>query len=315
MTRTPSLSAGRAWAGFWLLTLIWGSSFLFIRIGVEELSTFQLVFIRTAIAAAGLNLVVAMKGQRLPTDATGIRAVVFLGVVNTVVPFALITWGERSIESGLAALLQATAALFTLVLAHFAFVDERITTRKVGGLLFGFAGVAVLASRSFGDLEVASSAHLVGQLAIVAASFCYAIGGIYSRRAIQKRLPPIVVAAGTMTVTAVITGIMSYVAPFAGGAAPTPIGLLSWKVLASVLTLGLLNTFVAYLIFYSIIDTLGASRASMVTYAIPAVGLALGTVFLDEPFDVRLLVGATMIVSSIGIVNLSPGQHGTHASD
>lgn len=301
-----SLSSGRAWAGFWVLTLIWGSSFLFIRIGVEELSTFQLVFIRTAIAAAGLNVIVAMRGLRLPTDAAGLRDVVFLGVVNTVVPFALITWGERSIESGLAALLQATAALFTQVIAHFVFADERMTGRKVGGLLFGLAGVAVLASRSFGDVDVASSAHLMGQLAIVAASLCYAIGGIYSRRAIQRRLAPLVVAAGTMTVTAVMTGIASYLAPLVGGASPTPAGELSGKVMASVLTLGLLNTFVAYLIFYSIIDTLGASRASLVTYAIPAVGLALGTAFLDEPFDVSLLVGAVMIVGSIGIVNQAP---------
>lgn len=301
----PPVSTGRAWAGFWLLTFIWGSSFLFIRIGVEELSTFQLVFIRTAIAAVGLNIVVALRGQRLPTDASGVRDVVFLGLVNTVAPFALITWGERSIESGLAALLQATAALFTLVLAHFMFADERITPRKVLGLLFGFGGVLVLASRSLeGQVAAPGRDHLVGQLAIVLASLCYAVGGTYSRRAIQRRLTPLVVAAGTMTVTAVITGVLAYLAPLAGGAAPTPLGTVTASALASVLTLGVLNTFVAYLIFYSIIETLGAARASMVTYAIPAVGLGLGTVFLDEPFDTRLLIGAVMIVGSIGIVNL-----------
>lgn len=301
----PPVSTGRAWAGFWLLTFIWGSSFLFIRIGVEELSTFQLVFIRTAIAAVGLNIVVALRGQRLPTDASGVRDVVFLGLVNTVAPFALITWGERSIESGLAALLQATAALFTLVLAHFMFADERITPRKVLGLLFGFGGVLVLASRSLeGQVAAPGRDHLVGQLAIVLASLCYAVGGTYSRRAIQRRLTPLVVAAGTMTVTAVITGVLTYLAPLAGGAAPTPLGTVTASALASVLTLGVLNTFVAYLIFYSIIETLGAARASMVTYAIPAVGLGLGTVFLDEPFDTRLLIGAVMIVGSIGIVNL-----------
>jgi len=299
------MSSGRAWAGFWLLTLIWGSSFLFIRIGVEELSTFQLVFIRTGIAAAGLNLVVVARGQRLPTDAKGIRDVVFLGFANTVLPFALITWGERSIESGLAALLQATTALFTLVLAHFMFHDERMTVQKVAGLLFGFGGVAVLASRSLvGPVAAPGRDHLLGQLAIVVASFCYAVGGTYSRRAIQRRLTPIVVASGTMTVTAVVTGALAYLAPLAGGAAPTPITMLSTRTLAAVITLGLLNTFLAYLIFYSIIETLGASRASLVTYAIPAVGLGLGSLFLDEPFDARLFVGAVMIIGSIGVVNL-----------
>jgi len=190
------------------------------------------------------------------------------------------------------------------VLAHFTFADERITPQKVLGLLFGFAGVVVLASRSLsGQVAAPGREHLLGQLAIVLASFCYAVGGVYSRRAIQQRLTPIVVAAGTMTVTAAVAGVLAWVAPLAGGAHPAPVGTLSVKVIAAVLTLGLLNTFVAYLIFYSIIETLGASRASMVTYAIPAVGLALGTVFMNESFDTRLLVGAVMIVGSIGIVN------------
>ncbi|MEZ5286452.1 MAG: EamA family transporter [Vicinamibacterales bacterium] len=303
-----SVSPGRAWFGFWLLTLIWGSSFLFIRIGVEELTTFQLVFYRTGIAAVGLGAVVLARREPLPSGRAA-RDVVFLGVINTVLPFGLITWGERFIESGLAALLQATAALFTLVIAHFMFADERITPRKVLGLLFGFAGVVVLATRSGGEhVEVAERDYLLGQLAIVLASLCYAVGGTYSRRAIQKRLTPIVVAAGTMTVTAVITGILAWTAPLLGAAAPTPLGALSTRTIGAILALGIVNTFVAYLIFYSIIQTLGAGRASMVTYAIPAVGLGLGALFLDEPVDARLLVGAVMIVGSIGIVNLPRGR-------
>lgn len=301
------MTAGRAWAGFWALAVIWGSSFLFIRIGVAELSTFQLVFIRTAIAALGLNAVAFLQGRRWPRDAAGLGDIVFLGVVNTVIPFTLITWGERSVESGLAAVLQGTAALFTLVLAHFAFHDERITPQKVAGLLVGFAGVVVLGTRTpAGGGSTDAGHHLLGQLAIVAAAFCYAVGGVYSRKAIQQRLSPIVVAAGTMTVTAVITGILAYLAPLAGGAAPAALLSLAPRVAFAAVTLGVLNTFLAYLIFYSIIATLGASRASMVTYAIPAVGLALGTVFLAEPFDLQLLGGAVMIVGSIGVVNLRP---------
>jgi len=173
----------RAWIGFWALALIWGSSFLFIRIGVEQLSTFQLVFIRTGIAAAGLNVVVYARGKRLPTDRAGIRDITILGVINTVIPFALITWGEKSIESGLAAVLQATAALFTMIVAHFAFADERITRRKVAGLVVGFAGVVVLASRSSAAdaIVVTPRLQVLGQMAIVVASFCYALGGVYSR--------------------------------------------------------------------------------------------------------------------------------------
>jgi len=293
----------RAWIGFWALAFIWGSSFLFIRIGVEQLSTFQLVFIRTGIAAVGLNLVVYLRGKRLPTDGAGLRDIAILGIVNTVIPFALITWGEKSIESGLAAVLQATAALFTMIVAHFAFADERVTRRTMAGLVVGFGGVVVLASRSTGGDAIAADAkfQVLGQLAIVVASFCYALGGVYSRKAIQRRLEPIVAAAGAMTVTALISGVLMYAVPLVGAAAPAALTGLTPRVLGAILTLGVLNTFVAYLIFYATIETLGAARASMVTYVIPAVGLTLGAVFLHEPVDLRLLIGAAMIVGSIGI--------------
>src|SRR5262245_9474489 len=145
------MTTKQAWGGFWLLALIWGSSFLFIRIAVEQLPPFQLVFIRTGVAAIGLTSVVYLRGKRLPTDWRSIGDLLFLGTVNTVIPFALITWGETQIESGLASVLQGTAALFTLVLAHFTFADERISWRKLAGLLIGFLGVVVLASRSAGD--------------------------------------------------------------------------------------------------------------------------------------------------------------------
>ena len=137
------------------------------------------------------------------------------------------------------------------------------------------------------------------------ASFCYALGGTYSRKAIQNRLDPIVTAAGAMTVTAVISGAIAYGAPLLGGPAPVAFNRLTTRVLGAILTLGVLNTFVAYLIFYSILSSLGAARVSMVTYVIPAVGLALGALFLNEQVDGRLLLGAAMIMGSVAIVNLN----------
>jgi drug/metabolite transporter (DMT)-like permease len=173
----------------------------------------------------------------------------------------------------------------------------------------GFAGVVVLASRTAGDaVAVDATLHVLGQLAIVVASFCYALGGVYSRKAIQRRLEPIVAAAGAMTVTALISGVLTYAVPLVGGAAPVALAGLTPRVLGAILTLGVLNTFVAYLIFYATIETLGAARASMVTYVIPAVGLTLGALFLDEPVDLRLLTGAAMIVGSIGICSAAVGR-------
>lgn len=296
----------RAWVGFWILSLVWGASFLFIRIGVEQLTTFQLVFYRTGIAAVGLGMIAAWRGKSVPRDWASQRDLIILGVVNTVLPFALITWGEKTIESGLASVLQATAALFTTVVAHYAFPDERITPRKVTGLAVGFFGVVVLASRS-GDSAIVdrgSHLHLLGQLAVVLASFCYALGGTHSRKAIQNRLDPLVAACGAMTVTAVIAGIIAYALPLVGGAVPAPIASLTPRVFWSILTLGTINTFVAYLIFYSIIQTLGASRVAMCTYVIPAVGLTLGGLVLGEALDARLLIGSLLIIASVSIVNL-----------
>ncbi|MCB0080676.1 MAG: EamA family transporter, partial [Caldilineaceae bacterium] len=277
----------QAWVGFWILSLVWGSSYFFIRIGVEQLPPFQLVFIRTAMAAVGLNLVIYARGKRLPSDWRSIRDLLILGVVNTVIPFALITWGEVQIESSLASILQGTAALFTLVVAHFLFVDERITWRKLIGLVTGFLGVVVLAGRSSSEANaaVSSTQHLLGQLAIVGASFCYALGNTYGRKAMQNRLEPIVTAGGAMTVAAIITGLITFAAPFFGGPAPLPLGALTPRVLGAAVTLGLLNTFVAYLIYYSLIAALGAARTSMVTYVIPVVGILLGTLFLHEQID------------------------------
>lgn len=294
------------WLAFGLLALIWGSSFLFIRIGVEAVPPFQLVFVRTAIAAVGLNLVVLLRGKRLPRDRRAIADLVFLGIVNTVFPFALITWGETQVESGLASVLQGTAALFTMAVAHFAFADERMTARKAAGLAIGFLGVVVLAGRS-SELHTGGdeALYLLGQLAIVLASLCYAIGGTFSRKTIQNRLEPIVVAAGAMTVAAITTGAVTLLAPLAGGPAPVNLLDLEPRALGAILALGLINTFVAYLIFYSLVAVLGAGRTSMITYVIPVVGLLLGVVFLGERVDLQLLLGAAMIVGSVAIVNLS----------
>jgi drug/metabolite transporter (DMT)-like permease len=232
---------------------------------------------------------------------------VILGVVNTVFPFALITWGETSIDSGLAAVLQSTAALFTLVVAHFSFADERITWKKVGGLVIGFIGVVVLMSRTW-EAGTVQASSLAGQLAVVVASVCYAFGGVYTRKVISQRIEPVVAAAGAMITAAVVTGVLMLIAPSLGGRPVVLPGEMQSNVLLAVVTLGVVNTFLAYLLFYPTLKVLGAARGSMVTYIVPAVGLTLGAIFLREAVDGRLLVGALLILVGIGVVNLKLGD-------
>lgn len=291
------------WAAFWLLGIIWGSSFLLIRVGVEELNPFQVVFMRTGIAAVGLNLVMALRGKHLPLNGRALLPLIVLGIGNTTLPFALISWGETSIDSGLASVLNATAALFTLVVAHFTFADERITLKKVVGVVIGFVGVVVLASRNWVDGQLITGG-LLGQLAIVGASLCYAIFGVYGRKVIQSRFEPMMVATGAMTFGALSTGILMILSPLLGGQALVAVSDMSSDVLIAMVLLGLLNTFVAYLMFYWVIATLGAARASMVTYIVPVIGLSLGALVLDEVIDSRLLIGAALIFAGIIIVNV-----------
>lgn len=290
------------WAGFWALAIIWGSSFALIRIGVDELSMFQVVFIRTAIAAIGLNLVLLARGKHLPFNLRDLAPLIIIGIGNTTIPFALITWGEQSIDSGLASVLQSVVPLFTLIMAHFAFADERITTKKLLGVLISFSGILVLFTGAGEDTSVAND--FWGQMAIIGASFFYAIFTIYSRKVIRNRFEPLVVSSGAMLTAAISSGILMLLAPMFGGEPATPLADVSTPVLLSMLILGGLNTFIAYLIFYWIIQQLGAARASMVTYIVPVIGVTLGVILLNEAVDWRFGIGAVVIFIGIAIVNI-----------
>ena len=289
-----------AWAKFWALGLIWGSSYLFIRIAVEAMHPFLVVFIRVGIAAVGLFLVSMVLRKRIPTDWKTLGALIIIGIGNVVMPYNLITWGEQTVDSGITAVLQATTALFALVVAHFAFKDERINRRKVAGLLIGFVGIVILASRSWADGTIEESSFL-GQMAIVLSSLFYAIFTSYSRKLIQQDLEPIVLAAFTMLVATVVEGFLIWGLPDVPKVLPADV---AFDGLMAVLILGVFNTFLAYILFYDIVKDLGAARAGMVTYVLPPVGLVLGVVFLNEVLDLQIILGSLLIFSGIGLANL-----------
>ncbi|MBK8024423.1 MAG: EamA family transporter [Chloroflexi bacterium] len=291
------------WAAFWAVGLIWGSSFLLISVAVKELTPFQVVFIRTGIAALGLNVVLAFRGMHLPFKLRDLLPLIVIGIGNTSLPFALISWGEKSIPSSLAGVLQSTAVFFTMIVAHFAMNDERISLQKIAGITLGFVGVSILATRSVAE-EGQITPEFVGALAVVGASLCYAIFTVYSRQQIKDRFPPIMVSAGAMTFAALSSGIAIVVSPLLGGPVATDLATLSRDALGAILLLGGLNTFVAYLMYYWMVRELGAARSSMVTYITPVVSVVLGALILSEPIDGRLIFGAALIFSGIAVVNL-----------
>jgi drug/metabolite transporter (DMT)-like permease len=283
------------WLMFWGLGLIWGSSFLLIKVGVEDLGPLPLVSVRIGLAAVLMAAFLWLTGRHRPHTRREMAALLYVGVMNTAVPFTLITWGEQDIDSGLATVLNATVPLFTLVLAHFALSDERITPQKVIGLLAGFVGVAVLASR---DTESSSPNALSGQVAVLAASACYASSAVVIRRYL-RRVDPFVIAGGSLLVGAVIvitiTLIIVHPLPDVSG--------LSIEAVFAVLTLAVLNTVVAYFLFYHLIDTWDATRTTLVTYVMPPVGVTLGAIFLDETVDGKIVIGAALILGAIVVVN------------
>jgi drug/metabolite transporter (DMT)-like permease len=156
-----------AWLGFWCLGLLWGSSFMLIRISVQEINPFQLVFTRVGIASIGLLLWLWLRGIRIPTDLKALTPLFIIGIGNTAIPFLLISWGETIIESSVASILQSTASLFALVIAQFFFDDERMTPQRVGGMIAGFVGVIVLFGANIEDGRVLFTG-ILGQLSIVA---------------------------------------------------------------------------------------------------------------------------------------------------
>ena len=282
------------WGMFGLLGLIWGSSFLLIKIGVDELGPLPLVAVRIGLAALFMGAFLWLTRRRLPQTRTERAALLFVGVMNTAVPFTLITWGEQDIDSGLATVLNATVPLFTLVFAHAALADERITPQKLAGLLVGFAGVAILASR---DTASASPNPVSGQAAVLAASACYGLSVVVIRRYL-RRVEPMTTAG----VSLIVGGIVIIAVTLANGDLPDP-GALSTDAILAVVTLGLLNTVVAYFLFYHLIDAWGATRTTLVTYVMPPVGVTLGALFLDEVVDWKIVVGAALILGAIVLVN------------
>lgn len=287
----------REWSAFILLALIWGSSFLWIKIAVREIGPLMLVTFRLSFALIGLLVVGRWLKQPFPRDRRTLLAFLFMGFVNTALPFTLISWGETRIDSGLAAILNATVPLFIIVLAHFWLHDEKITLPRIGGLVIGFVGVAVLVSRDFGPLG--AQGNLVGQLAVIGASLAYATALTFSRKYLRGQHP---LVQSTMVVL-FAEMIMLVTTPVVERPLTFPAQPLTWFALA---WLGLLGSCTAYLLFFYLNNAWGPTRASLVTYTFPVVGLFLGIVFNSEVADWRLLVGAALVVGGILVVNFMP---------
>ncbi len=288
------------WLLFGLLGLIWGSSFLFIKIGVETLPPFTLVTLRLLFGALLLGAVIVAAREPLPRERATYRHLATLGILSIVIPFSLITWGEQHIDSGLASILNATTPLFTIVVASLALHDEPITINRLAGLLVGFTGVIVIVSRGLGG-GGGDGSSILGELAVAMASLSYGLGGVYARRYVRG-IRPMTIGLGQVVSGLLVTAPLALLLD-----RPLEISLRP-EAAFSVVWLGLLGSGVAYLIFYRILAHWGATRASLVTYILPIVGVVLGVAVRGEQVDARILGGTVLVIGGVALVNSRYGR-------
>jgi drug/metabolite transporter (DMT)-like permease len=287
----------RSWGAFLLLGSIWGSSFLWIKIALDELAPFTLVGYRLLFGALGMLLVLLAIRPAFPKERKTWAMLALMGLTNTALPFVLISWGEIMIDSSVASILNSTTPLFTLVIAHFFLSDERMTIPRAIGLLLGFAGILLLFSRDVGLQGFQSS--LIGQAAVLAAAISYAGSSVFARRSFRE--VPLLVQAAVPLFTAdlfIWGGALALESPLKIPELPITWLALVW--------LGLLGSCIAYLLYFYLINHEGSTRSTLVTYMFPVIGVALGVFFLEEQLDMRLIIGALMVVAGIGVVNWRP---------
>ena len=280
------------WLLLGALSVLWGGSFFFVEVMLDAFDPYSVVFWRVGPAAVALVVLVYATGHRLPGDGATWRAFIVMGALNNVAPFTLIAWGQTEIESGLAAILNATTPLFTVALAHVVTADERMTANRAIGVVIGLAGVAVLVGPGvFTDI----GAGVLGQAAILGAALSYACAGLYGRR--LTGLPAPVAAAGMVSASAVMALPIALAtgAPFAFEPDPATIGAIAG--------LSLLSTACAYLIYFRVLAAAGATNLLLVTFLVPPSALVLGIAVLGERPTLGAFAGMALIFVALAAVD------------
>src|SRR5499426_3843093 len=281
----------------WLLLLalrtLWVGSYVFGKVTLAELTPFTVAARRLGLAAVVLHVVVRLAGHRLPRSWRAWRAFWVMGLLNNVVPMSLILWGQTTIGSGLAAILNASTPLFTVLLAHIFTRDERLTVHKIGGVLFGLAGVTVMIGP-----DALGGVHrgVLAQLAMLGAAVSYGCAGIFGRR--FAGTPPLVTATGQVTASSLTLLALSLVVdrPWL---LPPP-GARTW---AAVAALAVLCTALAYVIYFRILATSGASNLLLVTLLMPVNAVLLGITLLGEDIEPRQATGMALIAAGLAVID------------
>ena len=293
LTAVNTIMNRREWALLVTLSVLWGGSFFFAEIALESLPPLTIVTLRVGLAAITLWLVVLALKLPIPNSTPIWIAFLTMGLLNNVLPFSLIVWGQSQISSGLAAILNATAPLFGVIVAGILLRDESATPLKIMGVVVGFAGVIVMM-----DLSSIATSSLLAQLAILAAALSYACASVYGRRFKATGLNPILVAAGQVTGS---TLLLLPIALWVDG--NDPYANVPAQVWAAIISLAVFSTAAAYILYFKLLASAGATNILLVTLLVPVSAILLGWLFLEESLQTPHIIGMAMIALGLSAID------------
>ena len=283
------------WSMLLLLSMLWGGSYFFVEIALLEWSPLLIVAVRVVIASIVIWGIVLAAGLPIPRSLPAWMAFFWMGLLNNIIPFLLIVWGQKEIESGLAGILTAAAPIFSVIVAGVWLKDEPVTRSRLLGAVLGLIGVVVLIGPSaLAGLDV----NLLAQLAVLGGALSYAFAGVYARRFTRMNVDPIVAASGQLLMSSLI--MIPLVLAF-----ETPAQLIesSAKVWAAVGLMAVFSTALAYILYFRLLASAGATNASLVTLLIPVTAILLGALFLDERLQWLHFLGMAVIGLGLSVID------------
>ena len=291
MREQPRMSPND-WALLLFLSLLWGGAFFFSKVALQALPPFVLVLARVGVAALALGVYVRLQGMVVPWSPSLCAAFAGMGLLNNLIPFSLLCWGQTTIASGLASVLNATTPIFALLVAHAATADEKLSVSKLAGIALGFAGVVVLVGN---DAMSGPGRPVLAMLACLGAALSYGVASVFGKRFRQMGISPTVGAFGQVSASTImmLPVVLIFDAPWRLAAPAMP-------VCAAVLALGVASTALAYVIYFHLIARAGGTNASLVGLLIPASAVCLGGAFLGERLATSQFLG--MVLIGLGLI-------------
>lgn len=284
-----------SWGLIAILSILWGGAFFLIEVGLRSYPPMTLVFARLVLAVPLLWAVLHFSGGRLPADARSWTMLTIVGALNCALPFALFFWGQQHLDSGYAAILNATTPLWGVIVAHVMTSDEKLTPARAVGVLVGLAGIVVMVGQ---DALGGLTDNLLAQLACLISTLFYSFAAIYGRRLSQAAMPPLTIATGqTMTAALLMLPIMLVIDQ------PWTLALPRLDATLAALALAVFSTALAYVLYFRLINRAGASNAQLVAFIMPVLAVILGIAFLNEVLAARQIAGAALIALGLAILD------------